>query len=926
MDIKPTYEELKKTVKELERRLVKLTTKALRESEAKYMQLFNTVPAGIMLYDAKTKKMIDGNDATFDLYGYSREEFLNLTYWDITAEPEKSKETIPRVLSGEVKRIPLRYQKKKDGTVIPVEASVGAFRLNNRKVICGVSTDISEYLQIREKLEKTNQELRDEIQNREQAEDALQDSEERLKSFYDAALEGIALTRQGKIIDSNKQICELFGYERDELIGRDVMDLVVEEDREFVLSNIVSDFEKPYEHKAVHKDGSIIFLEVRGQQIQFQGQSARVTAIHDITERKRAEEALRESENKYRTLIKNAGEAIIVAQDGIIKFANPKGEELYGHSQEELASKPLTDFIHEEDREMVGERHKKRLRGQKAPTTYPFRIINKAGDTKWVQLSAVPFSWDNKPAVLCYMTDITERKQAEEALKKSEVWVRNIFKSLNEGVSVITPDRIFLDMNEAAQEMFGYTKEELVNVSSEMVHIDHEHYLEFGKKMKEVIHKGDITNFQFKMRRKNGEIFPSEHTASLMVDNKGKPIGIVSVVRDLSGQKKIEEEKEKLQTQLQQAQKMEAIATLAGGIAHEFNNALTSIVGNIQLLEMDFADNKAVKKYTEAMMPSSHRMANLTNQLLAYAQGGKYQARTMSLSDFVENILPIIKPTIDPTIRVETDLPRDIFSVRADSAQIQMVLSSVVNNSVEAIEGKGRIRIITNNEKIDASFVKRHPGPKPGPYACLTIEDDGKGMDKETVRKIFDPFFTTKFMGRGLGMAAVYGIIRNHDGWILVDSEQDKGTVVRIYLPAIEAEEIKKEAIVESTTEMPKGEGTILIIEDEEMVMNVICAVLERLGYRTLEAKTGREAVEIAKTFDGDIDLALLDIKLPDIRGDKVYPLIMEARPNLKVIVCSGYSIDTARGILDAGAQDFIQKPFSVKEISQKLREILDKE
>jgi CheY-like chemotaxis protein len=178
-------------------------------------------------------------------------------------------------------------------------------------------------------------------------------------------------------------------------------------------------------------------------------------------------------------------------------------------------------------------------------------------------------------------------------------------------------------------------------------------------------------------------------------------------------------------------------------------------------------------------------------------------------------------------------------------------------------------------------------------------------------------------MGRGLGMAAVYGIIRNHDGWITVDSELNKGTIIRIYLPAIEAEVIEKETIVESATEIPKGEGTILIIEDEEMVMNVIRAVLERLGYRMLEAKTGREAVEIAKTFDGDIDLALLDIKLPDIQGDKVYPLIMEARPNLKVIVCSGYSIDTARGILDAGAQDFIQKPFSVKELSQKLRKIL---
>lgn len=200
----------------------------------------------------------------------------------------------------------------------------------------------------------------------------------------------------------------------------------------------------------------------------------------------------------------------------------------------------------------------------------------------WVQLSAVPFFWEDKPAVLCYMTDITQRKKTEEALIKSEVWVRNIFKSLNEAVFVITLERKYLDMNEAAEKMFGYTKKELINVSSRIVHVDHEHYLKFGKRMEEVINnKGEITNFQFVMKRKNGDIFPSEHTVSLMRDNDGKPVGIVSVVRDISEQKRIEAEKQNLYIQLQKAQKMEAIGTLAGGIAHEFNNALTGVVGNI---------------------------------------------------------------------------------------------------------------------------------------------------------------------------------------------------------------------------------------------------------------------------------------------------------------------------------------------------------
>ncbi len=764
------------------------------------------------------------------------------------------------------------------------------------------------------------------------AEEALGRSEKRYRTILESIDEGyFEVDLKGNFTFVNDSMCKIRGSSRDELIGTNNREYMDQKTAKRVYRNFNELYRtgksvKGIEWESIRKDSTKRYVESsaslmkdsNGNPVGFRG------IVADITERKLAEEALRSSENKHRTLIKNAGEAIIVAQDGIIKFVNPKGEELYGRSQEELASRPLTDFIHEEDRDMVGKRHKRRLRGEEPPKIYPFRIINKAGDTKWVQLSAVPFSWDDKPAVLCYMTDITVRKQAEDALQESEQWIRNIFKSLKEAVFVITPDRIFLDMNEAALEMFGYTKEELVNLPSDITHLDHEHYLEFGKKMEEVLNTGGITNFQFKMRRKNGEIFPSEHTASLMVDNEGKPIGIVSVVRDLSEQKKIEEEKEKLQTQLQQTRKMEAIATLAGGIAHEFNNALTGVVGNIELLEMRLPDNKIVTGHTEAMKSSSHRMANLTSQLLAYARGGSYQAKTISLSDFVEETLPVIKPNIGPSIRIDTDLPRDIFKVNVDSTQMQMVLSAVVSNSSEAIEGDGRIRVITSNEEIDAEFAKSQPELNPGRYVCLTVEDDGEGMDEEALNKIFDPFYTTKFIGRGLGMAAVYGIIRNHNGSISVESEPGRGTVVRIYFPVFE--DIEEELSEKPSEEVRviSGTGTILVIEDEETVMNVIRAVLERLGYRMMEAKTGKEAIEISKTFGGDIDLALLDIKLPDIWGDKVYSQIMEARPNLKVIVCSGYSIDSAQTILDAGAQGFIQKPFTVETLSKKLNKILE--
>jgi len=412
----------------------------------------------------------------------------------------------------------------------------------------------------------------------------------------------------------------------------------------------------------------------------------------------------------------------------------------------------------------------------------------------------------------------------------------------------------------------------------------------------------------------------SLRSASVIVDNTRS--GYFVIYRDITPRKQAEEESARLESQIQQSRKMEAIATLAGGIAHEFNNALMGIMGNIELLKMDLPEDEGRDKYFEAMKGSGHRMSRLTDQLLAYAQGGKYQPRDLKFDDFVIETLPILQHDLNPTVRVETHFPKDISYIKADYTQMQMVLSAILANSNEAIEDKGLIRITAGNKDIDEDSLKDHPGLNPGPYVSLTIEDDGKGMDEEARNAIFEPFFTTKFHGRGMAMAAVYGIVKNHDGRISVDSELGKGTVVRIYLPAVEVEVEKEE---KPKIEPVKGTGTILVIEDEDVVIEVTRGMLEWLGYRVIVAKTGKDAIHITETFDGQIDLALLDIKLPDMEGGKVYPYIMEARPNLKVVVFSGYSIEgPARKILDAGAEDFIQKPFSLSILAEKLKKVLE--
>ena len=511
---------------------------------------------------------------------------------------------------------------------------------------------------------------------------------------------------------------------------------------------------------------------------------------------------------------------------------------------------------------------------------------------------------------------------SNELLAKENQFLSVTLRSIGDGVITTDVDGNITLINRIAEQLTGWTHEEAIGRPLTEV------FVVYNEKTKEicenpayrVLETGLVAGLanHTVLRAKDGVERSIGDSAAPIRDHENKIVGIVLVFRDVTMVNKINND-------LAKTQKLESVGILAGGIAHEFNNALMGIMGNIELLKIDFSEDGGIDKHLEPMKSAGHRMSHLTAQLLAYAEGGKYQPKDLKLNDFVIETLPILQHNLSPTVRVETVFPKDISHIEADHAQMQMVLSAILANSNEAIEDEGIIRITAENKDLDENFTKQHPGLEPGYYVSLTIEDDGRGMDEETKRGIFEPFFTTKFQGRGMGMAAVYGVVMNHDGGISVDSELGKGTTVRIYLPAIEieVEKPKKRAKAGVST----GTGTILMIEDEDVVIEVTQAMLEMLGYRVMLAKTGKDAIHIAETFDGQIDLALLDIKLPDTNGRNLYPLIMKARPDLKVVVFSGYSIDgPAREILDAGAQDFIQKPFSIATLSEKLKVVLEGE
>ena len=516
--------------------------------------------------------------------------------------------------------------------------------------------------------------------------------------------------------------------------------------------------------------------------------------------------------------------------------------------------------------------------------------------------------------------EISEREKTEKALRESEDRYRVLVESSPIPIFVHSEGKLAFLNPEAVKVLGGTSSEDFLGKPA--LSILHPDFHDIAKKRIQAVYdkKESSELMEAKFIRLDGKIIDVEIVGTI-IDYLGKPASQV-VFNNITERKQAEEEKSRLETHLRQAQKMEAIATLSGGIAHQFNNALTAITVNLDMLEMDSSGNEKITNCTKQMKNSAHRMGQLTSQLLAYARGGKYQAKIISINDLVENTLPIIQHRLNPSIRVETDLTADILNVKADKTQMQMALSAVLINGSEALESKGLIRITTRNEEIDEAFAKHHPGLKPGFYVCLTVEDNGKGMDEETKSRIFEPFFSTKFQGRGLGMAATFGIVKNHGGWISVDSEVGRETVVRIYIPAdvAQAKQSKK-----PKSNPSKGDETVLVIEDEAMLLEVNRKILEKLGYNVLEARTGNEAVHIARTFEGEIHLAILDIILSDMEGGAVYPLIMEARPNLKVIVCSGYSIDgPAQEIINSGAQDFVQKPFNMATISEKLKEALE--
>ena len=512
-----------------------------------------------------------------------------------------------------------------------------------------------------------------------------------------------------------------------------------------------------------------------------------------------------------------------------------------------------------------------------------------------------------------------ELSRINALLRESEEKYRNLFDNIRDFIYTHDLEGLFLTVNRAAAQTLGYAPEDLIGrpVSDLMLpeyrQAFQEEYLTQIKK------EGSLDGVTKYLARDSSQHYIEYR--SVLVEQEGKEPYVSGIGRNITDRILRQREVKKLEQQLQHAQKMEAIGTLAGGIAHDFNNLLMGILGHISLMSLDMDESHAQFERLKTIEKHVQLGADLTNQLLGFARGGKYEVKTTDVNQLVRNSSEMFGRA-KKEITIHSKYQEDLWPVDLDRGQIENVLLNLYVNAWQAMPGAGELYIETDNITLDEHYVKPYK-VKPGRYVKISITDTGVGMDKVTQRRIFEPFFTTKEMGRGtgLGLASAYGIVKNHGGYINVYSEKDKGTTFRIYLPASEKEISEKKELSEKVV---KGTGTLLLVDDEDIVIGVGEPMLKTLGYEALVARSGREAIEIYKDNQDRIDMVILDMIMSDMSGGETFDRLKEISPGIKVLLSSGYSIEgQATEILSRGCNGFIQKPFNMSELSKKIGEIL---
>lgn len=775
----------------------------------------------------------------------------------------------------------------------------------------------------------TNTELRQKIETLEkeiqtlkahQLDAASQESQTRYKKLFNSASLGIFLIdAQSKIVDANRQALKLLGYTFEEITCMALEDMIHPDNlnaQPIITTEDIADaeYEITLERYYLCKSGRYLPAEVHLRAFH---DGMMIATFQDISRRIASDRALRAANEALEVLYQCANAAIVsLDRDMCVNFWNPAAEKMFGWTQEEVVGKPYP-AVPDDMKEAFQNFFKDNMLGGQSFTDMEVLRRRKDGSRFYVSATSGPTRNERGEitGLISVMIDITRRKEAEVALQQSEERYRSLVENTQDGYFIcdVTGGQ-FRFLNQRMCDLFNFAPDEAIHLTLWDI-LSEKYHDAMQSLINEQYRKSTngSASMTFQAVRKDGTTFRTEISVS-MVTYEEKPV-IQCLLRNIT-------ERERLRAKLQQAQRLESIGTLAGGVAHDFNNLLMAIQGNASLALTQVDPGTGVYGKLKNITTCVQDAASLTKQLLGFARGGKYEVKPTDLNTLVEKTAQMFGRT-KKEISIKLILQSDIWTVAVDRGQIEQVLLNLLVNGWQAMPNGGKIDIQTANVVLDAAYADPY-NIKPGNYVKTSVIDSGIGMDKAVQDKIFEPFFTTKdrTRGTGLGLASAYGIIKNHDGIINVYSEPGKGATFTFHLPVVQKVLSKN---VENDQKKLAGSETVLLVDDEEMVIETTREMLEELGYRTRMASSGETGLEIYHQEQNDIDIVLLDMIMPGMGGSETFNQLLKIDPNVKVLLSSGYSLDgSASDIMRRGCKGFIQKPFNIEELSRKIREILD--
>jgi len=760
--------------------------------------------------------------------------------------------------------------------------------------------------------------------------DGFDDSLSRYRTLVETMNEGLAVfDMAGRLSYVNERLCRMLGYTREAMVGRLVSDFMDEQDRRVFNEHANSPDtlnEGHCEIQWAHGNGTMVtsilsprtIFDKNGERI------STVAVITDITDRKKMEQALADSERKFRNLFESHSAIMYLVDPESLRIldANAAAEKFYGFSRETLMTKSLAD-IDILSRDLLRGKISKAREENRDYHQFRHRVAN--GEIRDVEVYFPLITLGELQIHFGIVHDITERRKVEEALRESEARFKSSFEHAASGMALVATDGRFLQVNHVLCEIMGYSKEELLQ-KTWMDIIDPADMEISRTGLRQNEEGADGVQLEKRYFHKEGHEIWVLESSSLVRGDGGAPLYFICQFQDVSKRRLAEQEKRELEARLVQSHKMEAVGRLAGGVAHDFNNMLGIILGHTEMVLDQLEPTDPLSADLREIRKAAERSANLTRQLLAFARKQTVAPKVLDLNEAVQGMLNMLRRLIGEDIDLSWLPGADVWPVKVDPSQIDQILANLCVNARDAIADVGKLTIETENVAFDEAYCARHGGFVPGKYVLLAVSDNGSGMDEETQNRLFEPFFTTKELGKGtgLGLATVYGIVKQNNGFINVYSEPCHGTSFKIYIPRHAGQPVEDRKA--STAEIPKGRGeTVLLVEDEPAILNMTTKMLERQGYTVLAASAPGEALRLAEEHSGEIHLLMTDVVMPEMNGRDLAQNLFSLHPNLKALFMSGYTANVIahHGVLDEGV-DFIQKPFSVKTLAEKVREVLD--